>query len=158
MDGREAEGAAPDVDECRGGEEGGGEEEAPGAGGEGEGGGERGEGEDARVGEASCVFSLFFRLLVGGFAEASLTARTTPSFSLWRETEKLEQEYTATWRRFVWLEHRMYASLLATADVFLATTMGSGPSKASSVSRLPFFSRATISGERANFPRVLSSL
>lgn len=38
------------------------------------------------------------------------------------------------WRRFHYVEHRMYASLLATADVFLTTAMGAANTKIMSVS------------------------
>lgn len=45
----------------------------------------------------------------------------------------LEAKYRKSWRRFIALEQRLYASLLATADVFCATAIGSGASKVMSV-------------------------
>lgn len=41
----------------------------------------------------------------------------------------LEEKYRKSWRKFVMLEQKLYASLLATADVFCATALGSGASK-----------------------------
>lgn len=46
----------------------------------------------------------------------------------------LEAKYRKSWRRFIALEQRLYASLLATADVFCATAIGSSASKVMSVS------------------------
>lgn len=55
----------------------------------------------------------------------------------------LEEKYRKSWRKFVMLEQKLYASLLATADVFCATALGSGASKVLGVRSfsLFFFSR-----------------
>ncbi|GAA5912503.1 hypothetical protein JCM8208_006619 [Rhodotorula glutinis] len=42
---------------------------------------------------------------------------------------EVEGKYRKAWRKFVMLEHKLYSSLLATADVFCATALGSGASK-----------------------------
>ncbi|GJN91923.1 hypothetical protein Rhopal_004948-T1 [Rhodotorula paludigena] len=42
---------------------------------------------------------------------------------------ELEGKYRKAWRKFIMLEHKLYSSLLATADVFCATALGSGASK-----------------------------
>ncbi|BGP44197.1 hypothetical protein JCM10450v2_000006 [Rhodotorula kratochvilovae] len=42
---------------------------------------------------------------------------------------ELEGKYRKAWRRYIMLEHKLYSSLLATADVFCATALGSGASK-----------------------------
>ncbi|GAA6053563.1 hypothetical protein JCM3770_005196 [Rhodotorula araucariae] len=42
---------------------------------------------------------------------------------------ELEAKYRKAWRRYIMLEHKLYSSLLATADVFCATALGSGASK-----------------------------
>ncbi|GAA6064109.1 hypothetical protein JCM10212_002486 [Sporobolomyces blumeae] len=42
---------------------------------------------------------------------------------------EMEQRYRKLWRRYIMLEHKLYSSLLATADVFCATALGSGASK-----------------------------
>jgi hypothetical protein len=39
-----------------------------------------------------------------------------------------------SWRRFISLEHRLYSSLLATADVFCATAIGAGGNRMMNVS------------------------
>jgi hypothetical protein len=52
-------------------------------------------------------------------------------------TVALEEKYRKAWRKFVMLEQKLYSSLLATADVFCATALGSGTSKVLGVS-LPF--------------------
>lgn len=51
---------------------------------------------------------------------------------------ELEGKYRKAWRKFIMLEHKLYSSLLATADVFCATALGSGASKVLNV-RKPFF-------------------
>ncbi|GAA5828083.1 hypothetical protein JCM11251_005722 [Rhodosporidiobolus azoricus] len=48
-----------------------------------------------------------------------------------------EERYRKAWRRFVMLEQKLYASLLATADVFCATALGSGASKVLSMVDFP---------------------
>ncbi|GAA5947595.1 hypothetical protein JCM3775_000127 [Rhodotorula graminis] len=42
---------------------------------------------------------------------------------------EVEGKYRKAWRKFIMLEHKLYSSLLATADVFCATALGSGASK-----------------------------
>ncbi|GAA5923692.1 uncharacterized protein JCM15063_003730 [Sporobolomyces koalae] len=50
---------------------------------------------------------------------------------------ELEQAYRRLWRKFIMLEQRLYSSLLATADVFCATALGSGASKVLSMVDFP---------------------
>ncbi|KAK4052245.1 hypothetical protein OIO90_004467 [Microbotryomycetes sp. JL221] len=45
-----------------------------------------------------------------------------------REIE-LETKYRKSWRKFIVLEHRLYSSLFATANVFCSTAIGAGASK-----------------------------
>ncbi|GAA5936152.1 hypothetical protein JCM10213_004695 [Rhodosporidiobolus nylandii] len=54
-----------------------------------------------------------------------------------KATFDLEERYRKAWRRFVMLEQKLYASLLATADVFCATALGSGASKVLSMVDFP---------------------
>ncbi|GAA6019068.1 hypothetical protein JCM10207_006307 [Rhodosporidiobolus poonsookiae] len=49
----------------------------------------------------------------------------------------LEEKYRKAWRKFVMLEQKLYSSLLATADVFCATALGSGASKVLSMVDFP---------------------
>ena len=53
---------------------------------------------------------------------------TLTDSSLMRAAE-IEGKYRKAWRKFIMLEHKLYSSLLATADVFCATALGSGASK-----------------------------
>ncbi|GAA5893221.1 hypothetical protein JCM6882_003916 [Rhodosporidiobolus microsporus] len=48
-----------------------------------------------------------------------------------------EDRYRKAWRRFIMLEQKLYSSLLATADVFCATALGSGASKVLSMVDFP---------------------
>lgn len=52
--------------------------------------------------------------------------------------DALSAAHMKAWRRYHYVEHRMYASLLATADVFLTTAMGAGNTRIMSVSIAPF--------------------
>ncbi|GAA5985540.1 hypothetical protein JCM11641_007986 [Rhodosporidiobolus odoratus] len=54
-----------------------------------------------------------------------------------KATFTLEEKYRKAWRKFVMLEQKLYASLLATADVFCATALGSGASKVLSMVDFP---------------------
>ncbi|GAA5871027.1 hypothetical protein JCM8547_005335 [Rhodosporidiobolus lusitaniae] len=54
-----------------------------------------------------------------------------------KEGFELEEKYRKAWRKFVMLEQKLYASLLATADVFCATALGAGTSKVLSMVDFP---------------------
>ncbi|GAA6033624.1 hypothetical protein JCM8097_004355 [Rhodosporidiobolus ruineniae] len=90
----------------------------------------------------------------------------------------LEEKYRKAWRRFIMLEQKLYASLLATADVFCATALGSGSSKVLSmvdfplvlldeaamctepVSLIPLMKgaqHATLIGDHKQLPAVITS-
>ncbi|GAA5983326.1 hypothetical protein JCM5350_003073 [Sporobolomyces pararoseus] len=49
----------------------------------------------------------------------------------------LENKYRKMWRKYIMLEQKLYSSLLATADVFCATALGSGASKVLSLVDFP---------------------
>lgn len=49
-------------------------------------------------------------------------------------TAELEAKYKKNWGKFIWLEQRLFSSLLSTVDVVCATALGSGSSKVMSVS------------------------
>ncbi|KAK4046646.1 hypothetical protein OIV83_005929 [Microbotryomycetes sp. JL201] len=53
-----------------------------------------------------------------------------------REVE-LESKYRKSWRKYIALEHRLYSSLFATADVFCSTAIGAGASKVMSMVDFP---------------------
>lgn len=48
-----------------------------------------------------------------------------------------KDKYRKSWARYMVYEHRMYASLLATADVFCSTAVGAGSNRVMKVSSFP---------------------
>lgn len=57
--------------------------------------------------------------------------KAKPTAKRLMEGQILGDEYRKLWRRFVSYEHRLHASLLATADVFCSTAIGAGQNKVS---------------------------
>ncbi|GAA6021532.1 hypothetical protein JCM11491_006473 [Sporobolomyces phaffii] len=91
---------------------------------------------------------------------------------------ELEQRYRKSWRKYIMLEQRLYSSLLATADVFCATALGSGASKVLNLVDFPIVfideaamctepvtliplmkgaQQATLIGDHKQLPAVVSS-
>lgn len=70
----------------------------------------------------------------------------------WRPAE-LTELFRKTWRTFIVREQKLYASLLATADVFCATAVGSGASKVLNVS----FSELSLSFSLGRILPVLAT-
>lgn len=71
------------------------------------------------------------------------------------------ETFRKTWRSFIMREQKLYSSLLATADVFCATAVGSGASKVLNVRRPPALEMQSIQLTRSDrtqmidFPIVL---
>lgn len=70
-------------------------------------------------------------------------------------TAEIEGKYRKAWRKYIMLEHKLYSSLLTTADVFCATALGSGASKvlnvrasACPISRTSLTERARVADGR----------
>ncbi len=63
--------------------------------------------------------------------EKTARLKMKPTAKRLAEGQQLMEEYRKLWRRFVSYEHRLHASLLATADVFCSTAIGAGQNKVS---------------------------
>ena len=86
--------------------------------------------------------------------EKTARLKLKPTAKRLAEGQALLEEYRRLWRRFVSYEHRLHASLLATADVFCSTAIGAGQNKVSGHVDFPivFLDEAAMCTEVSSSP------